>query len=246
LAMAEHALAGAGHLPMVKQLSVVRQARRAAQLARLSPAERITTLGTLFEQADMDQLVTADISARWRAQDWNQRLPDTEAAPSRLRQLMNYRLGYSLPEDMLVKVDRLSMAASLEVRAPMLDPDLAALAMRLPDDLLIQHGSTKYILRQAVRDWLPEEVFNHPKTGFSIPLHMFQNRQYQQLCDELLLDGSQPVVRQLFRNDLLQVWVKRGLERHTDAADVSVYRATHQLWALLQLAAWATYFNVGL
>jgi asparagine synthase (glutamine-hydrolysing) len=54
-----------------------------------------------------------------------------------------------------------------------LDVDMADLVTRLPDRLLIKNGVTKYVLREAARPWLPEEVFSHPKWGFSIPMHMF-------------------------------------------------------------------------
>jgi asparagine synthase (glutamine-hydrolysing) len=159
---------------------------------------------------------------------------------------MNYRLSYALAEDMLVKVDRMSMATSLEVRAPMLDVDLAALSMQLPDHLLIKNGTTKYILREAVRRWLPGAVFSHPKTGFSIPMHVFQNRQYRELCWDLILDDSNGLMRHLFSRDGLERVVNLGLTRTYDAADMSVYRATHRLWSLLQLAAWIQYFKVGI
>ena len=94
---------------------------------------------------------------------------------------MYYRLKNNLSEDMLTKVDRMSMACSLEVRAPMLDVDLAELSMRLPDKHLIHKGIGKSVLRKAVRTMLPDSVFSHPKTGFDIPLHAFRNDVYVRL-----------------------------------------------------------------
>ncbi|MFK7936618.1 MAG: asparagine synthase (glutamine-hydrolyzing), partial [Saprospiraceae bacterium] len=69
---------------------------------------------------------------------------------SPLRKIMYYRAQHTLPGNMLVKVDRMSMANSLEVRAPFLDPDLFAAAAQLPDRFLIQNGKGKYLLRQMM------------------------------------------------------------------------------------------------
>ena len=157
---------------------------------------------------------------------------------------MHFRQRFLLPDDMLAKIDRMSMAASLEVRTPLLDASLARVAMALPNRWLINGGVKKFILREAVRDLLPAEVFSHPKTGFSIPLHMFQNTAYLAMAGDLL-SGSDGVMG-LFTPAGLQQVLQRGLSRKADAADFSVYRASHQLWALLQLAAWARMFRVAI
>jgi asparagine synthase (glutamine-hydrolysing) len=160
--------------------------------------------------------------------------------------MLYFRDCYTLPEDMLVKVDRMSMAASIEVRVPMLDVEMAALAARMPDEHLIRGRTPKYLLREAVRDWLPAEVFSHPKTGFSIPLHAFQNRQYEQVCEDLLLGTRDNLAARLLRRPAVESIVRRGLARKSDRGDVSVFRATHHLWTLVQLAAWAEHFQVSL
>jgi asparagine synthase (glutamine-hydrolysing) len=159
---------------------------------------------------------------------------------------MDCWLRYFLASDMLVKVDRMSMAASLEVRAPMLDVELAELSMRLPDDLLLRNGTTKYILREAIRPWLPENVFSHPKWGFSIPLHLFQNKKFYELCDELLLNTKSEVIKSLFSKPALTALVRRGLDRKFDAGDMSAFHASQQLWAMLNLAGWVELFAVKL
>jgi asparagine synthase (glutamine-hydrolysing) len=157
---------------------------------------------------------------------------------------MRLRIEGSLREDMLVKVDRMSMAASLEVRAPMLDAGMVDFASRLPDNWLIRGGVGKHILREAVRGWLPDIVFDHPKTGFSIPLHMFQNATYESACRDLLLSDRVPVVREYFDRPATEAIVARGLAQKHDTAERSVYRSSHQLWSLLNLAAWADEFKV--
>jgi asparagine synthase (glutamine-hydrolysing) len=233
-------------LPGLNQQDTLRQARRAAKLARVPAAQRIMAFGALFDRGELATLAQADVAQHWQRLDQS-RMALLESGPmaSRLRQWMNYRLRFSLPEDMLVKVDRMSMAASLEVRAPMLSAEMAALTMQLPDHLLLKNNQTKIILRRAVRDWLPDSVFSHPKTGFNIPLHIFQNADYAQLCRQLLLPAD-GLLSQLFQPKALQAVMKRGFVTRHRSGVISVYQASHQLWALLQLAAWIRQFNVTL
>lgn len=75
-----------------------------------------------------------------------------------------------LPDDILVKVDRMSMATSLESRAPFLDPRLAEFALRLPDAMRVHSGRGKHLLRRVAGRWLPASVLAKPKQGFAIPL----------------------------------------------------------------------------
>jgi asparagine synthase (glutamine-hydrolysing) len=235
----------ASAVPGLSRWGFLRQGRKALNLATLSPLDRMTMTSPLFEQQELDLLLQPGVALpACNAHHVSPDLPEMDEGVSRLRQLMHYRTTFNLPEDMLVKVDRMSMASSLEVRAPMLDVDMADLATRLPDRLLIKNGVTKYVLREAVRPWLPEEVFSHPKWGFSIPMHMFQNEKYRGLCEELLLSDRECLTRQLLRPAALRELVHRGLNRKRDGADISVYRATHQLWAILQFTAWADEFNV--
>ena len=144
---------------------------------------------------------------------------------------------------MLTKVDRMSMASSLEVRTPLLDADLADLSMRLPDKHLISNGVGKSVLRKAISNQLPESVFSHPKTGFDIPLHRFQNAAYCDLARSLL--GNSSEIKRLFDAGKLAELIDAGLDQKSDRTDRSVFRASHQLWALMQLAGWQQRFGVS-
>jgi len=75
-----------------------------------------------------------------------------------------------LVDDILTKVDRASMMNSLETRVPMLDHKFAELSFRIPSDLKLRGNNKKYILKKALGSFLPDEVINHRKQGFAIPL----------------------------------------------------------------------------
>lgn len=92
-------------------------------------------------------------------------LPVDFASGMMLHDFVNY-----LPEDNLVKVDRASMAHALEVRCPLLDYQVAELAWRMPKSLKYKNGRGKYILRKLLERYLPLELFDRPKQGFSVPV----------------------------------------------------------------------------
>ena len=91
-----------------------------------------------------------------------------------------------LADDILVKVDRMSMATSLETRAPFLDVDVMELAFSMPGHLKIRNGARKYVLKQAMRGILPDRILHRKKEGFSIPLKNWLRRELQPLMRELL------------------------------------------------------------
>jgi asparagine synthetase B (glutamine-hydrolysing) len=238
----------ASKIPFVQKLSALRIARRAAQIARLPGNLRPGVIEDLFDLDELLRLISPILQRRWEnvSDTVTGEILDSVKGASRLRQLMHYRMKYSLPEDMLPKVDRMSMAASLEVRAPLLSAEVTDLAMRLPDKLLVRDGVQKFILREVGRPWLPDIVYSHPKTGFTIPLHMFQNENYSRLCMRYLAENKSPIITEFFDRVALNEVLARGQGGHFVEASMSVRRASHQLWGLLQLAAWADHYAVSL
>ncbi|PHI20721.1 asparagine synthase (glutamine-hydrolyzing) [Lewinellaceae bacterium SD302] len=192
-----------------------------------------------FEE-EVSELIGSDFKRTYPLQTQS---PANFSTWSPLRQAMYYRLIHKLPTDMLIKVDRMSMANSLEVRAPLLDPDVFDASLRLADNLLFQGvGKGKIMLRRMMKDRLPAEVFDHPKQGFSIPLHKYQNKTYRRLTRELLGPGG-PLSGLLEQAalDRATAVVFQGQFNHgrTTAA-----RASHKHWQLLLLAGWIKRFDV--
>lgn len=91
-------------------------------------------------------------------------------AASSLDEFVYADLTLNLPSDMLTRLDRASMAHSLEARVPFLSHKMVDWALGVPDRLKLRRGVGKYILRQAARPWLPEEILRLPKQGFQIPM----------------------------------------------------------------------------
>jgi asparagine synthase (glutamine-hydrolysing) len=153
-------------------------------------------------------------------------LPD---GTSVLTQALYFEATAKLTGDMLVKVDRMSMANSLEVRSPLLDHRLAEFAARIPHRWKMQGGQGKACFLNAVRDRLPESVWNRPKQGFSVPLSKwFRGPLRSMLWDHLA--GSDFLARGLVSPE----FVKQLLVEHdTGRRDNKAW-----LWRLLMLEMW--------
>jgi asparagine synthase (glutamine-hydrolysing) len=143
---------------------------------------------------------------------------------------------------MLPKVDRMSMANSLEVRAPFLDPDLFEASSKLKDEFLIKNGKGKYIIRELMKEYLPNVVFDHPKQGFSVPLHKYQNDVYHSLAKKLILKDS--VLSNILDMKVVQDTVTTAINAQGNNQNQSIYRVSHQAWTFLSLFGWVKRFGV--
>jgi len=99
------------------------------------------------------------------------RLFDIVSGASELERHLRFDLQYYLPDDILCKVDRMSMAHSIEVRPPFLDHRIAEFACSLPVNLRIRGSKLKFVLRELMKDKLPPAILRRSKTGFDIPAH---------------------------------------------------------------------------
>jgi len=110
---------------------------------------------------------------------------DTEDLLSRIQYL---DIKTYLTDDICVKVDRASMAVSLEVRSPLLDHRLMELVARIPSSLKLRHGIGKYIFKRAIRDMLPERHLERPKQGFGVPVAEWFRGELREWAQEVLFE----------------------------------------------------------
>ena len=138
-------------------------------------------------------------------------------------------LAMYLPNDILVKVDRASMAHGLEVRSPFLDPELAELALGMPRNWKLKGRHGKHILRSAFRGYLPDETFARGKMGFGVPVAHWLRNEWEGLLRDLLPDGK-TVELGIFRGERLE-WM---IDQHCrEGRDYS-----YPLFAILVLELW--------
>lgn len=140
-------------------------------------------------------------------------------------------LSLYLADDILVKVDRMSMATSLETRAPFLDGDLMELAFSMPGHLKIRNGERKWILKQAMKEVLPDTILNRKKEGFSIPIKNWLRKELQPLMRELL-SRERIARRGLFDPDAVEDLMLNHIAGHENHA--------HTLFPLMVFERWAS------
>jgi asparagine synthase (glutamine-hydrolysing) len=133
-----------------------------------------------------------------------------------------------LPDDLLVKMDRMCMANSLEARSPLLDQEMVELAASLPETFKRKANHGKLILRKTFSDLIPETILNRPKHGFSIPLEVwFRKELKEMLYDHLLVKNSR--CHEFFE----QKAIANILSEHQSGKDHSA-----KIWGLLVLELW--------
>jgi asparagine synthase (glutamine-hydrolysing) len=141
-----------------------------------------------------------------------------------------------LPEDLLVKVDRASMANSLEARAPLLDHRLIEFVAALPSRRKLRYGTTKVLLREIAHELLPARLVNRPKLGFSVPIGEWFAKDLGSLYEEMVLAPDAQL-----RNHLDQGVAASLLHQHR----LGQGRNAHRLWLLLMFEAWARRWLAG-
>ncbi len=212
--------------------SLINGLKRLEQLPQVDPRASLLRWSSYFSPSQRAALWKAECWSQWSPQNAERYfLEHFEAANgSRLDRTLYTDLHTYLPGDLLVKADRMTMAASLEGRSPFLDHRLMEWAARLPDEMKIRGRTGKVLLRRAFADMLPPRLRGRGKQGFGIPLAAWFRGPLREWTSELLLDPHSPLATWFNRPVLKQL-----LEEHVRA------RADHgkRIYALVMLALWA-------
>lgn len=134
-----------------------------------------------------------------------------------------------LPDDILTKVDRASMAVSLEARVPILDHRLVEFAWRLPENQKVRNGSGKWLLRNLLYQYVPKELIDRPKKGFGVPVGSWLRGPLREWANDLLSTESLNKTH-IFKQKPIQ----KKLQQHMD----NEINWDLHLWDVLSLQAW--------
>jgi asparagine synthase (glutamine-hydrolysing) len=219
--------------------SVRRRLERFLEHAGSSPEERFLGWITYFSRSQLLDLLAPALGAQLAVDQaqamMRQYFAEASGLPL-LHRLLQVNFMTYLPDDLHVKMDRMSMASALETRSPMLDTALMEFVAMLPPELKIRRTQMKYVLRQAFEDLLPPALLNRKKHGFGVPLgHWFRHELRSYVEDTLLSPQARlraycnhAYIRALFQEHLA------GSRQHWD-----------RLWVLLTLEVWLRMLEDG-
>jgi len=203
----------------------------------LNSPERYFDANVLFREFQKASLFDPDVYRRFSNADttgvWRSLLGN--GGMHWLSALQYMDIKSYLPNDILTKVDRMSMAHSIEARVPLLDHKLVEFAATIPPELKLRGETTKYIFKKAMEDILPHEILYRPKRGFAVPLARWFRGKLSPFMRDLLLSRSCSE-RGIFKRSYLERLIRmndRG--RPMDL----------QLWTLITFELWCRRFLDG-
>jgi len=225
--------------PAVLRKQPFHKLARISEVLALDPGRRYAEWGAHFHRSERDALYSEVFQHQIAGSDpeglFVQAFADTDADHC-TDAALNADVNLYLVDDLLVKMDRATMAHSLEARSPFLDHVLMEFAASLPVDMKLAGQEKKILLKAALRGVVPDEVFNRPKMGFCVPLAQWFREDLREMAHDVLLSKEA-----LQRNYFNPNGVEHILQEHCQQG---VDHGTH-LWDLLVLELWHQTFVDG-
>ena len=185
----------------------------------LNPAEK-----DMLYRSDLRATLNDDLTADYFGGYFEKANPFDHLAQQQYVDIKTY-----LADDILTKVDRMSMAASIEARVPLLDYHIVEFAVNLPSHMKLNGSRTKSILRNAVRHLVPDFVLEKPKQGFSIPMkHWLRTSLKPMMLDLLSKDTLNK--HGYFDHQVVSKWIQEHLDERANHS--------HRLWSLMVFELW--------
>jgi asparagine synthase (glutamine-hydrolysing) len=208
--------------------------RRFLQHLALDGPRRYLDASTMFQAGQLRALLQDDVFEEVSRHDpWAPALAVLEPKGGDwLSAIQHSDLESYLPLDILTKVDRMTMAHSIEARPPLLDHKLVEFAATVPAHIRLRGGTTKYLLKRAMRGILPDGIIDRPKHGFAVPLAQWFRGELSGFAHDLLLSAT---CRQ--RGFFKASYIERLLMQHQQGRDLSL-----QLWTILSFELWCRRF----
>jgi asparagine synthase (glutamine-hydrolysing) len=203
------------------------------------PADKVAKVGRVLEARGLDDAYAAlvahwdDPTALLAAGSEPPAAPDRpvfDGAGDLTGQLLAADLTTYLPDDVLTKVDRASMAVSLEARTPFLDRGVLEVAGQVPPEVRIRDGETKWVLRRVLDRHLPRELVDRPKMGFGVPVGRWLRGPLRPWAEDLLSPAALGRHQLVDPEPVRRAWARHQAGRR-DLGDA--------LWDVLMLQAWA-------
>ena len=142
-----------------------------------------------------------------------------DGVKGRVNRMLYVDTKTSLPDDLLLKADKMTMANSIELRVPLLDHVLLEFAARLPENQKVRGLTTKYIAKKVLRDRIPREIIERRKAGFPVPWTRWLQTDLKSWISDILLD-SQTISRGYFKKSALEHLLKENLEHGSYSKEV--------------------------
>lgn len=197
------------------------------KMLKLSRALACEDFSTLYSQL-VTGWCTNDLLLGYEVRDLQQFRLDINR-DDLIDQMQRFDIKSYLPDDILTKVDRASMAYSLETRVPLLDHRVVELAFRIPLHFKIKNGQSKWVLRQILYQYVPKSLIERPKMGFAIPLDSWLRGPLRDWAEELL-DEKKIKNDQIFDSAKVRNLWNQHLRRERNFAS--------QLWTILMFQLW--------
>lgn len=202
-----------------------RQLHRFADGASMTPANRYWQWCCITDEKSAASLIKEPVSSSAIKNQYINEVTDD------LNSLLHADMQLVLTGDMLVKVDQMSMANSLEVRNPFLDFEVVNFAFSLPSSYKVDKHSQKKIVREAFRNMLPEELFTRPKQGFEVPLLRWMTTNLQSLINDDLLEENFVKEQGIWNSTAVKELKQELLSAHPGDAAA-------RMWALIVFQHW--------
>ena len=217
--------------PSTANKNIIRMSQRFANAVDLPPEERYLDWITIYNEEKKNKLIRSEVVGKAFAKDSADYIKTHYKNPAKdfTSKTMHVDIKTYLPEDLLVKVDRASMAHSLEVRVPFLDHNLVEYSQTIPSALKFPGLKLKHILKKSLKKKLPKKIINRRKHGFGVPVGSWLKNELKEIASETLTGKDSQSIKYFRKSE-----IEKMLAKHSCGKQDHTYR----IWSLLFFELW--------